>query len=703
MAYYRSHLDTIREMTSSLQTVAGVFENYTKRKVDEQSIEVAERLANGEDPNTVQQEGGYLPGAVWKGIGAWTSRESANAQMDIDKIRAENAKMSSWHQERFKEVNRALSEASAGREGEGVKILFDSYNNFWPDGRRAIPEEILDAEGKGTGKFNITIEKPRGLEGDYGDSGSLWQVDDVIKGDDGNGIDFTRALKVVTDLQGGEATPYFKAAIEAREKRKTDLSSAWFRGQGMMNEAGETVYKTIGPDPANGGVKDIYFNIATQQQMTPEQIQEQGFRPYEEIRKAHIDKYQDEINEMNRILKEAQVGKLSTEKKEEFVKHLEKITPIDAGDTDYVRNMEFTKAVGSTYMLMADKPEDSQAAFEVYPLVMERSAGIPPEVSAKSLSRIISSDMEYAIRLRKEGKSYQEIKEAFQAKDNDIRANEEALAKVRAKAAAAKSTGVGLQEDEIDQNLDAKQGKLRQIDSGTPPPNAGTPVTRPDDPAYANQSQEYLQPTLGLGGAGDFTIRKPPQAPVAPPAAGIQEVPPTVGTDQFGDRLTPSSKQSGRNVPQATSGSQPIDDNIISRVKQNEGLELKPYKDGDKWAIGYGQNLTDAEAKKYADGISKAKAEELLQMSLAKAQEDVASLPSEVLDNLSENQRGVLVEMAYQMGGKGLRAFNKTLKLVAAGDTKGAAKEMLRSKWALKDSPKRAERLAEIFAELLEG
>lgn len=63
-------------------------------------------------------------------------------------------------------------------------------------------------------------------------------------------------------------------------------------------------------------------------------------------------------------------------------------------------------------------------------------------------------------------------------------------------------------------------------------------------------------------------------------------------------------------------------------------------------------------------------------------------------DGLSEPRKGVLLQMAFQMGTDGLMGFKNTLALIRAGDYTGAAAGMLGSKWA-QQTPARAKRLAE--------
>ena len=59
--------------------------------------------------------------------------------------------------------------------------------------------------------------------------------------------------------------------------------------------------------------------------------------------------------------------------------------------------------------------------------------------------------------------------------------------------------------------------------------------------------------------------------------------------------------------------------------------------------------------------------------------------------------RGVILEMAYEMGVSGVLGFGDMLAALSAGDYDKGADEALDSKWARQDSPRRARELAEII------
>ena len=132
---------------------------------------------------------------------------------------------------------------------------------------------------------------------------------------------------------------------------------------------------------------------------------------------------------------------------------------------------------------------------------------------------------------------------------------------------------------------------------------------------------------------------------------------------------------------------------LIAQLKRDEGTgpidhegRFHPYKDSvGKLTIGYGRNLDDG-------GISKDEACLLLNNDvIATASQLHAFLPW--TDSLDEARRGVLINMAFNMGIYSLLKFKTTLALTEAGDYAGAAKQMLNSLWASQVGS-RAHRLA---------
>ena len=127
-----------------------------------------------------------------------------------------------------------------------------------------------------------------------------------------------------------------------------------------------------------------------------------------------------------------------------------------------------------------------------------------------------------------------------------------------------------------------------------------------------------------------------------------------------------------------------------NQIKSDEGLILHAYKDSLGFlTIGYGR-LID---KRKGGGITEQEAEYLLSHDIAyKLGQLHAKLPW--IDKLNDARKGVLLNMAFQLGVAGLMGFKSTLAKIEAGDYEGASTSMLKSKWATQ-TPNRAQRMAE--------
>jgi len=130
-------------------------------------------------------------------------------------------------------------------------------------------------------------------------------------------------------------------------------------------------------------------------------------------------------------------------------------------------------------------------------------------------------------------------------------------------------------------------------------------------------------------------------------------------------------------------------DKLVTQLRRDEGEVLSAYEDHLGFlTIGIGR-LID---KRKGGGISSEEAAYLLNNDIdsrIKALERALSWFS----RLDDARKGVLVNMAFQLGIDGLLAFKNTLKEVEAGNYSKASEMMLMSKWATQ-TPERAQRLA---------
>jgi lysozyme len=129
--------------------------------------------------------------------------------------------------------------------------------------------------------------------------------------------------------------------------------------------------------------------------------------------------------------------------------------------------------------------------------------------------------------------------------------------------------------------------------------------------------------------------------------------------------------------------------NSYDQLRRDEGEVLHAYQDSlGYWTIGIGI-LID---KLKGGGLRPEESEFIFNNRLRLVNE---SLESRIpwLCKLDPARRGVLVNMAFQMGIDGLLGFKNTLAMIEKGDYQGAAKGMLNSLWA-RQTPARANRLS---------
>ncbi|MCP4539833.1 MAG: glycoside hydrolase family protein [Chloroflexi bacterium] len=131
---------------------------------------------------------------------------------------------------------------------------------------------------------------------------------------------------------------------------------------------------------------------------------------------------------------------------------------------------------------------------------------------------------------------------------------------------------------------------------------------------------------------------------------------------------------------------------VADLVRANEGTRLKSYKcTSGMITVGVGHNLN-------AKGITicESCSDRLYKEDLAKAK-NAASFSVENYAALPAARQGVLIDMAFQMGQRGLESFPHMRAAIEAGNWQRAAAELLDSTYARVDSPERAERNAEIM------
>jgi len=129
--------------------------------------------------------------------------------------------------------------------------------------------------------------------------------------------------------------------------------------------------------------------------------------------------------------------------------------------------------------------------------------------------------------------------------------------------------------------------------------------------------------------------------------------------------------------------------NLKDQLIRDEGVVRHAYEDSLGFTtIGVGR-LIDV---RRGGGLSPAEIDFLLTNDIGeKTAQVLEALPWAT--DLNEPRFAVLVNMAFQMGIRGLLGFSGMLAAVKDGDYKAAAEHMLDSKWE-KQTPDRAHRLA---------
>ena len=165
-----------------------------------------------------------------------------------------------------------------------------------------------------------------------------------------------------------------------------------------------------------------------------------------------------------------------------------------------------------------------------------------------------------------------------------------------------------------------------------------------------------------------------------------------------------------------------ISDETKQRIKKHEGKESMPYQlsyeqdDGTKvkedfWTVGRGHKL-DINNNPFEINrkYSNKEIEELFEQDVNKAASSVDELVNK--SKVDPKAYNLMVEMAFQMGGEGLKKFEKTIASVNAGEYEEASKHMLwnynddgsvkgKTKWH-NQTPERAEELSNLMADILD-
>lgn len=141
----------------------------------------------------------------------------------------------------------------------------------------------------------------------------------------------------------------------------------------------------------------------------------------------------------------------------------------------------------------------------------------------------------------------------------------------------------------------------------------------------------------------------------------------------------------------------------IELIKKHEGFSSRVYMDtlGNE-TIGYGRNIKQyplSEAEKREIEInrglySKESASQWLIEHIEKIETELKSY--RWYNKLDDTRKGIILDMAYNMGVPRLLLFKKMILALNSGDYLGASREMLNSGWAMQ-TKYRAIKLAEVM------
>jgi len=131
--------------------------------------------------------------------------------------------------------------------------------------------------------------------------------------------------------------------------------------------------------------------------------------------------------------------------------------------------------------------------------------------------------------------------------------------------------------------------------------------------------------------------------------------------------------------------------NAQNFIKLKEGYSAKLYRcPAGKLTIGYGHNIEDR-------GLRKDENELIFTNDYHEVCDELLRGMGAVYTVQNEARKAVLEGMVFQLGYPKFSGFVKMLSALASADYHAAAHEMLQSKWARLDTPKRAKQAAKMM------
>ena len=137
-------------------------------------------------------------------------------------------------------------------------------------------------------------------------------------------------------------------------------------------------------------------------------------------------------------------------------------------------------------------------------------------------------------------------------------------------------------------------------------------------------------------------------------------------------------------------------DDVKERIKKHEGFRDTVYADSlGKSTIGYGHLVLSTDHFVEGQQYPKETLEELFDLDFNEALQSADDL-LQGLEEISQDARGVICEMCFQLGKPRTMKFKRMWEGIRSANFDKAADEMLDSNWH-KQTPGRCEDLAEVM------
>ena len=128
---------------------------------------------------------------------------------------------------------------------------------------------------------------------------------------------------------------------------------------------------------------------------------------------------------------------------------------------------------------------------------------------------------------------------------------------------------------------------------------------------------------------------------------------------------------------------------LREQLALHEGYRPKPYRcTAGKLTIGHGRNLDDV-------GIDGDEARYLLEKDITRCLADLAEF--HWFHQLDAVRQRALIDMRFQLGPAGFRGFRKMIAALERRDFDTAAIQAADSKWASRDTPRRAAKVIQML------